>query len=587
MSRRLRVDLTATITLTALFALTGGVRADTPETNLGKKVKNFTLKDAQGQTVSLEDFKDKKAVVIVFLGTECPINNLYLPTLNQLHKDFADKSVQILGINSNRQDTIERIAAHVKKHALAFPVLQDKDNRIADLLQARRTPEAFVLDQQRKIRYQGRIDDQFGIGSQRPQPTRRDLVEALTEVLAGKPVSQATTAVAGCKIGRVSKADATGEITYTKHVAPILQKNCQECHRPGQIGPFALLTYEVAAAWSETIREVIAEDRMPPWHADPKFGKFSNDRRLTKEEKATLLTWLDKGTPRGDPKDLPPPRKFTDGWRIGKPDAVITMPVEFDVPAKMPKYGVPYKHFAVTTNFPEDRWIVQAEAKPGAPEVVHHIIVFVVPPGRMFIPGDPKTPPLCGTAPGDMPLQLPPGYAKHIPKGARLIFQMHYTPNGKAIKDRSSIGLVFAKEPPKKSVVTEPVYNLFFSIPAGAANHKVEASYRCRQDGEIIGFMPHMHLRGKDFLYQALYPDGKSEVLLSVPKYNFNWQSVYRPATPIGMPKGTRLQCIAHFDNSDKNPNNPDPTRTVTWGDQTWQEMLIGWVDFAYDIKAK
>jgi hypothetical protein len=326
---------------------------------------------------------------------------------------------------------------------------------------------------------------------------------------------------------------------------------------------------------------------MPPWHADPRHGKFANDRSLSKQDREMLLAWLDNGKPRGDDKDLPAPRTFPEGWTIGKPDAVFTMPKAFEVPAETPRGGVAYRYFTVQTDFTEDRWIERAEAKPDALPVVHHIVVFIVGPGEVFNPDGPGNV-LCGTAPGDMPLILPPGYAKKVPAGGRLVFQMHYTPNGKAYKDQSSVGLIFAKEPPRHRVLTKPVHNINFitrqeKVPAGADNHRIEAEYTFRQDAHLLSFMPHMHLRGKDFLYEAVYPDGTKEILLSVPRYNFGWQSVYRCAEPVALPKGTKLHCVAHFDNSAKNPNNPDPEKTVYWGDQTWEEMMIGWIDYYYD----
>jgi peroxiredoxin len=553
----------------------------------GKTLADFTLKDTEGREVSLGSFKDKKAIVVVFVGTQCPINNLYQPRLAELYKEFAPQGVAFLAINSNWQDSAKAIAEHAKKYEIPFPVLRDEDNRVADLFNAGRTPEAFVLDGKCSIRYQGRIDDRYGLDYQRPQAKRHDLAEALKEVLAGKKVTTAKTPVAGCIIARKTTPKKEGPVTYAKDISRILQKNCQDCHRPGQIGPMSLLTYRDARAWSETIKEVVRDKRMPPWYADPRYGHFSNDRSLPAKEREALLAWIDQGMPKGDDKDLPPPRVFPEVWKIGKPDVIIRMPEEFDVPAEMPKLGVPYKHFMVQTDFDEDRWVERAEAKPGAAAVVHHIIAFVLPPGERFFPGSPRTPTLCGTAPGEMPLILPPGMAKKIPKGSKIVFQMHYTPNGKVQKDRSEIGLIFAKKPPQKEVVTIPIYNLFFSIPPGDDNFKLEQTYTFKKDGAIVGFMPHMHLRGKDFLYRAKYPDGKSEILLSVPRFNFNWQSVYRPAKEIPMPEGTVLECVAHFDNSAKNPNNPDPTATVRWGDQTWEEMMVGWVDIAYERDQK
>jgi peroxiredoxin len=569
-----------TFLFTPLLFLRGAV---TPPSVIGTKAPDFSLKDTTGKPVSLTDLKGKKAIVVLFVGTECPINNALMPRLAEMSKAYAPRGVQFLAINSNRQDSAERVAEHAKQYSLPFPVLKDDGNKVADLFAAERTPEAYVLDAEGNIRYRGRVDDQFGIGYKRAQPGRRDLAIALDEVLADKPVSQPTTPVAGCIIARAAPPKADGAITYTKDVALILQKNCQECHRPGQVGPFSLLTYEDAAAWADTIREVIQDGRMPPWYADPRYSHFSNDRRLPPNEREILLAWLDHGTPKGDDKDLPPPREYVEGWTIGKPDVILTMPEEFEVQAEMPKYGIPYKRFKVKTNFTEDRWVERAEVRAGSPGVVHHVIVFVLPPGGTFFPGNPRTPTLCGTAPGDMPLILQPGMAKMVPAGSELIFEMHYTPNGVKQKDRSAVGIVFAKEPPKYNVHSVPISNPIFRVPPGDENYKVEASFTFQDDGYIINFMPHLHVRGKDFTYEAIYPDGRKEILLSVPRYNFNWQSAYRLAKPHPMPKGAKVRCVAHFDNSAKNPNNPDPTKAVTWGDQTWEEMMIGWLDYIYE----
>ncbi|HEV3258470.1 MAG TPA: redoxin domain-containing protein [Gemmataceae bacterium] len=586
MSKRLRALLAATGVLAGLSGLVL-LNADTPRTNLGKRVGDFRLKDTRGRVVSLGDFKDKKAVAVVFIGTECPISNAFMPRLAELHKEYESQGVQFLAINSNCQDRPADVARHAKEHHLRFPVLKDVGNRVADVFGARRTPEVFLLDGRRAICYQGRIDDQFGVGYKRPRPTRRDLAEAIHDVLAGKSVRQPTTGIAGCAIARLPKPKQDGPVTYAKNIARILQKNCQECHRPGQIGPMPLLTYDDAVAWAETISEVVRDSRMPPWPADPRYGKFANDRRLTPRERRLLLRWLDEGTPRGDDQDLPPPRKFVAGWTIGKPDLVVTMPRAYDVAAEMPAAGVPYQYVHVDPGFKEDRWVVRAEAKPGAASVVHHLIVFVQPPGTTFFPGGPETPALAGMAPGDMPLVLTEGTAKKVPAGSKLVFQVHYTPNGTAEKDRSSVGLIFAKKPPRHEMLVEPIANVAIKIPPGAGNYEAKAGFAFRRDGHISGFMPHMHLRGKDFRFEAIYPDGKTAVLLSVPRFNFNWQSAYRLAKPLPMPRGTRIRCTAHFDNSARNPNNPDATKEVRWGEQTWEEMMIGWMDYYYDSKAQ
>ncbi len=567
-----------------VFALAGlSPAAEDAASQVGKTVAAFSLKDTAGKPWALNELKNHKAVVVVFVGTQCPLNNAYMARLVDLHRAFGDQGVQFVAINANLQDTPQMVAEHARKHKLPFPVLKDGGNRVADLFGARRTPEAFLLDAAGKVRYQGRIDDQYGIGFQRPQPTRRDLAEAIKEVLAGKPVRVPVTPAPGCLIARAAKPKAKATVTYSKHVARIIQKNCQECHRPGQIGPMALLTYEDAAAWSETIREVVDEGRMPPWHADPRHGKFLNDRRLAPADRAALLAWVDQGCPRGDPRDLPAPRRFDSDWRIGKPDAVLAMKTEFKVPAWAP-WGVSYKYFMVPTNFTDDVWVQAAEARPGNRAVVHHILVYVLKPGERRRRGEDGIGNgfLAAFAPGDLPAVYPDGFAKKVPKGSSLVFQMHYTPNGTEQTDRSSVGLVFAKKPPRYEVRTRTITQRRFSIPAGAANHKVESRSTFGRDCIVLSLFPHMHLRGKSFEYRVIEPGAKPAVLLSVPRYDFNWQTSYLLEKPLPLPAGTRIECTAHYDNSKDNPNNPDPTRAVGWGDQTWQEMMIGFVDYAY-----
>jgi peroxiredoxin len=574
--------------LAAVVLLPAASSADTAPANLGKKIDNFTLTDTTGKVRALDDFKDRKAFAVVFVGTECPINNAYIPRLVELAQTYEAQGVQFLAINANRQDSIERVAEHAKKNGIPFPVLKDDGNAVADRFGAQRTPEAFVLDAGRVVRYRGRIDDQFGVGAKRTAPTRRDLALALDEVLAGKPVSEPSTAVAGCFIARIHKAKPAGTVTFDKDVSRILQKNCQECHRPGQIGPMPLLTYDDARDWSDTIKEVVRASRMPPWLADPGHGKFANDRRLSGDERATLLAWIDQGCPRGDDNDLPPPRTFASDWRVGKPDVVYAMDREFTVPAKMPARGVPYQKFVVDPKFEEDVWVQAAEARPGNSAVVHHIIVYILPPdGRKKNEDGIGQGLLVAYAPGDEPLTLAPGSAKKIPKGSKLVFQMHYTPNGVEQKDRSSVGLIFAKEPPKYEVRTRAIAQQIFGIPAGAASHKVTSHATFDHDAVLLSLFPHMHLRGKSFEYRVVYPDGKSDVLLSVLRWDFNWQSTYRLEEPLKLPAGSRIECTAYYDNSTGNPNNPDPTKAVGWGDQTWEEMMIGFVDYAYTSQEK
>jgi thiol-disulfide isomerase/thioredoxin len=557
-----------------------------PSLHASPPVVKFKLNTIDGKPWSLDaDCKDKKAVVVVFIGTQCPINNAYMPKLVELEKEYRDKGVQFVAINANAHDTLETIQKHAKKFGLTFPVLRDDKDLIANRFGAERHPTAFLLDGEHKIRYEGRIDDQYGIGYNRPAPTRRDLALAIDEVLASKEVSKAKTAVEGCFITKAPTAKpADVGITYAKDVSRILQNRCQECHRPGQIGPMPLLTYDDASSWAQMIREVVEEQRMPPWHADPKIGHFANDRRLSAAERKTLLAWIDAGCPQGDDKDLPAAKKYTEGWTIGQPDAVFTFKDPVTIPAKSVKSVLPYKLVVIETNFDEDKWIQAVEAKPGNHTVVHHIIVYMAQGGkREKIKADGiGSGLLVAYAPGDLGATFAPGAAKKLPKGAVLAFQMHYTPAGSEQIDRSSIGLVFAKEPPKAEVKTRAVAQQVFAIPAFAENHKVVSKTTFDKDAILYSMFPHMHLRGKDFQFEVVYPDNKRETLLSVPHYDFGWQSNYILQNPLRLPAGTRIECTAHFDNSAKNPNNPDPSRFVTWGEQTWHEMMIGFMDYSY-----
>ena len=364
-----------------------------------------------------------------------------------------------------------------------------------------------------------------------------------------------------------------GKVTFNKDIAPIFFNNCVQCHRSGEIAPMSLVSFKDSRPWARSIKEKVVTGVMPPWHADPHYGEFSNDRRLSRKDIDTIVAWVDQGANEGNPKDLPPAPQFLEGWNIGKPDVVFYLPQEYAVPATG---VVEYKYFNVPTGFKEDKWIQAAEIRPGVRGVVHHIIVFAQSanePQRLIV----------GYAPGEQPAVIAKGLAKKIPAGSTLIFQVHYTPNGTAAKDKSYVGFVFAKQPPLAEVLTRPILNAKFTIPPGDPNYKVESTYTFTQDAHIQSLMPHMHFRGKDFMFKVTYPDGTSKLLLSVPKYDFAWQTYYVLKEPVAAPKGTRLDCLAHFDNSDKNKYNPDPTKEVRWGDQTWEEMMIGWMSFTWD----
>lgn len=548
--------------------------------SVGRQIENFTLQDFRGKSWRLHDFDDARVVAVLFLGTECPIVRLYAPRLVELQEKYRDRGVQLLVVNSNQQDSLTELAHFARVHKIEFPVLKDPGNEVADRFGATRTPEVFVLDHERRIRYQGRIDDQYTYGVQRPKVEQEYLTTAIEALLAGKKVATPYAEPVGCLIGRVFKDQKESEITYSRQISRILQARCVECHRPGEIGPFSLTDYEEVVGWAEMIAEVVREQRMPPWHADAPHGHFVNDARLTEEEKEAIDRWVAAGAPQGDPSDLPPPRTFVEGWRIGEPDLIIKMG---DKPFQVPAEGeVKYQYFVVDPGFTEDKWIKAAECRPGNRAVVHHIIVAALPPGgrKQGTHGDLESEWLTATAPGARPLALPEGLAKFIPAGSRLVFQMHYTPNGTAQEDLSSVGLIFADpKKVKKEVVTQNASNRRLQIPPGDGNHRVEATHTFTRDSHMLAMFPHMHLRGKSFQYTAIYPDGQREVLLNIPRYDFNWQNSYVFPEPKLLPAGTKLHCVAHFDNSDENLANPDPTAEVRWGDQTWEEMMIGYFD--------
>jgi peroxiredoxin len=539
----------------------------------GLPVEDFTLRDFRGRTHSLRELADRPFVVVAFLGTGCPLGRLYGPRLAELAREFEPRDVAFLAVNPNARDSPADLDAYVRTHQISFPILKDADNAVADRLGATRTPEVVVLDPERRIRYQGRIDDQYAAGVRRPAPTRRDLAVALEELLAGRPVSCPVTEASGCLIARAPVRESPGDVTYCRHIARIVQQHCVACHRPGEIGPFPLTGYREAAAWASMIGEVVESGGMPPWLADPRHGRFRNDPRLSEEEKRLLRRWIDGGCPEGDARELPPPPEHVSGWRIPRPDLVLPMAERaWTVPAKG---EVTYQYFLADPGFTEDRYVRAAEVRPGSPTVVHHALVLLVPPG-----GDGRPDPLGALldyAPGMPPTLLPDGYALRVPAGSKFLFQTHYTPNGSEQQDRSSLGLVFADaRSVRHEVRGGAVLNLALLIPPGAADYRLTAEQVVPEDWRLLSLSPHMHLRGKSFRYEAFYPDGGREVLLEVPRYDFNWQLRYELAEPKLLPRGTRLVCTACYDNSPNNPNNPDPSREDGWGEQTPDEMLFG-----------
>ena len=414
----------------------------------------------------------------------------------------------------------------------------------------------------------------------------------------------------GCvALAAAATTSSQNQVTFNKDVLPVLQKNCQTCHRPGEAAPMSFLTYEGTRPWAKAIKAVALTKKMPPWFADPHYGKFSNDRSMTQQEIDALVTWADTGAKEGDPKDAPKPVDWVEGWRIGTPDMVISMPTAFNIPASG---SIDYQYIVIPTGFKEDKYIQLAEARPGDATRVHHIIAFIREPGNPWLreakPGVPFVPLerereaareaartgkkqrqedgggfggdfLAGYAPGTVPNVMKPGEAKLIPAGADIVLQMHYTANGTPGSDASRVGIVFAKQKPARRILTLAAANPNFAIPPNDPDYEVDAKIQLQEDATLTSLLPHMHYRGKDFEYRVIYPSGQKETLLSVPHYDFNWQLSYDLAQPKLLPKGTVIECTAHFDNSPNNRYNPDPKKEVHFGEQTWEEMMFGFFD--------
>ncbi|MEX0979093.1 MAG: redoxin domain-containing protein [Pirellulales bacterium] len=553
--------------------------------SIGRKVEPFELVDYYGQARRLADLAadakgtGSKLVVVAFLGAECPLAKLYAPRLQKLSEEYGPRGVAFVGVDANAQDSLTDMAAFARSNQLRFTLLADRDGAVAEAFGALRNPAVYVLDEKRVIRYHGRVDDQYGLGDSsgyaRPQIQRRDLAAALDELLAGKEVSRPITPVTGCVIGRKPKVEPKGEVTFAKHVAPLLQEKCVACHRAGEVGPFALVDYDEVVGWAEMIREVVSQGRMPPWSADPKIGHFANDPRLSDEQKELLNQWVDNGCPQGDPKDMPAARRWVEGWQIAQPDQVVKIPR----PEKVPAEGViAYKYLLADPGWTEDKWIAAAEARPDNRAVVHHILVGTIPPLSEWKKGEAGKPqPLTSFVPGSPPMDFGPGRAAYVPAGSKIMFEIHYTPNGAEQTDQSSLGLVFADPATVKNRILYKAAELRkLTIPANASNHELTSSWEFKTDHQLLTMSPHMHLRGKTFRYEAVYPDGRSEVLLDVPRYDFNWQLRYVLAEPKLMPAGTRLVCYARYDNSKDNLANPNPDKAVEFGWQTWEEMMAG-----------
>ena len=522
-------------------------------------------------------------VCVVFLRAGCPVAELAVEPLGDLAIRFESSGVRLVGVLTGSAAPAER-DQFVREHAIKFPVVLDR-GRLAARFGATRTPEAVVVDDRGQIRYRGRIDDQYAVGSRRAAAREHPLADALEDLLAGRAVRRSETGAVGCLIEHPLEPHSSDPAPDYRAVASIFAQRCVRCHRPGQVGPFALTTYREVSRRAPAIAEAVTDGRMPPWHADPRFGKFANDARLTAAEQSRILAWIESGCPEGLPAVAPPLATLVEAssaWQIPAPDLVVTPARSFIVPAQG---VVEYQYFEVDPDFRTDRWIQAAEIRPGNRRVVHHATVFLRAPGTgdLSITAQGELGSFCLVAmtPGSPPLALPPGMAKLIPSRWRLVFVVHYAPIGSVQEDRTSLGLRFADPATvRQEVATNLLVDPELTIPPGAADHWVERSRRFDQDVLLLNLFPHMHYRGKSFRFEAIWPDGRIETLLNVPRFDMAWQHRYDLAEPRFLPAGTTLRAVARYDNSAANPANPDPTATVHAGPQSTDEMFNGYYDF-------
>ncbi len=534
--------------------------------------------DLAGSEQSLEKAFGPNGLVLAMTSASCPVSKRYLPTLSRLRTELASRGLGLLVVPaSNLQDpndTLRKLLAehHLEDCCSAAPGW-------SELLEAESTAEVFLLDRARTLLYRGALDDQYGPGYSRPEPSRHLLMEAVAQFEAGEFPSPASTSAPGCELAPDARVSTTA-VTYHGDVSRILQRHCGTCHVDGGIAPFPLGSPEEVLEKSRTIQRVLERQSMPPWFAAPvshgQASPWKNDRTLPDRDRADLLQWLrSKEHPLGDPAHAPIPLRKTAGqWAIGEPDLTLQIPKPIEIPAGG---TMPYQFAAVVAPTMEDRWVQAYEILPTAREVVHHVLVNVVARGTKIKESGEGY--WAAYVPGNSHQIYPAGTARRLPAGATLTFQIHYSPNGSAASDQLRIGLRFSKTPPTQEVLTLPVANHKILIPPGAADHTETFTRTLPSDFTVSALMAHMHFRGKAFKYELQTADGNWETLLDLPRYDFNWQLRYEWLEPRLLRKGSVVRLTAVFDNSPANRANPNPAQTVRWGPQTSDEMMIGYVE--------
>ncbi len=579
-----------------------------PRSAVGAKnaVGKLAFSDLTGKAYTAQDIAAHKASVFLFVSGQCPVSNVYTPRMNALAAVYGARDVQVFAVYSDRQESASDITKHAKEHGLTFPVVKDSANVLADRLGAKMTPEAIIVDASGTVRYRGRIDD----NAVATRVSVHDLAAALDAVLDSKPVAHPEMLAVGCAIRRnaVLVLAKAGVPTYARDVAPILRAKCEGCHRPGEVAPFSLQSYTQASAWSVDIKRFTGTGQMPPWKPAPGFGDFqeTDAHTLSETERNTIAKWADNGAPLGDIKQLPAPRKFVQGWQLGEPDLVITPEKAYHISADGEDV---YRNFVIKSNFTEDRYISAVEVRPGNPAIVHHVIGYVDSgkqngeyasekleaattdgqPGYTSFggPGFVPTGMMGGWAPGNDPLFLPQGVGNRVPKGARIVMQVHYHKDGKPETDLTRFGVHFCRGTVQKVLSGGFAINLGFKIPPGDPRYKAEAATTVQEDEHLFAVTPHMHLLGKEMKVWATFLDGSEKPLVWIKDWDFNWQATYYLKEPMALPKGTRIHMTAYFDNSPQNLRNPmkDHPRIVTWGEQTTDEMCIAFFSATKDAE--
>lgn len=554
-------------------ARASSLEGETSRPAVGARVPALEFQDTRYLRRNLDDLGTPAATVIVAVNSHCPLVRRYLPVLAVLEQEFRERGVVCLALDVDPADTITQIAALQVDSGAAFPFVRDVSGQCRAALGLERTPEVVVLDAERRIRYRGRIDDQFRIGGSLPAPRSQPLREALGQILRGEAVRLPETPVDGCLISSASSASAPTVIPdYEREIAPLIRRECQSCHRPGSVAPFTLSNHSEIQAQAAMIAEVVADRRMPPWYGAESPLPFQNHRALSEHERSLLLAWINAGCPRDEPAAPEPAVDPAPRWSIGEPDQVLTMLEEHEVPST----GlVPYVYAVLPHLFTEDTWVSAIEISPDHPEVVHHANLGYARLGAPVTDDNFLT----GRVPGGDAMQLPEGTAVLIPAGSVLGLQIHYTTIGRPVTSRLSVGLQFPKSTVQKRLYFEAIRTHRFEIPPQAPAHEVRAERRIDEEAIGVGLFAHMHVRGRDMSFIAHTPDGRSERQLLIPNYNFDWQQSYQWAPGAArFPPGTRWEVVAHYDNSRFNPFNPDPTATVRHGLQTEDEMMYGYV---------